>query len=386
LGGWISLTADDSVLHIMPRFLSIALCSLGLALWVSACSSSTKGNSAGGDAGPSGSHASGGASNSADSGAQVSNGGRGNGGRSNGNGGTSNSTDGSVVGGPDASNNTAADSGADATVAPGGPVAAIPLATNLDTSAAADDDAALQQLVGEYDVAIFFAPVGKESDIGAGKIKIAYDGDIITLTLKNASGITLAEVANSRMNPMNYGQAAYTRIIGKILVDQRDTEYMRIDVDLLPTGSVSGYVGGSGEYYHFRNNVIHYGPTPPQHLIAQVGTWSGPQLALTCGQPPVTVAITAAGGVTISGKGNLDCMDAQVQNQWDGQDDYVEPKPNSQGLVNVVIDSARGGGSQAEGGMKIIVDEDPTVVGVKGARAGLSGTRGNLEVDNPVKQ
>ena len=128
---------------------------------------------------------------------------------------------------------------------------------------------------------------------------------------------------------------------------------------------------------------MHYGATPPAHLAAQTGTWSGPQLALTCNRPPVTVVVTAA-GVTLTGTANLDCMAAEVTNQWDGQDDYVAPGATA-GTVDVVLDSAKGGGSAAPGGITVTVAADATVAGIVAARTTLAGARGNLEVQNPQK-
>jgi hypothetical protein len=255
---------------------------------------------------------------------------------------------------------------------------------NLNVSAL-DDEAALKQLVGVYDVAIFFSEKGKESGLGAAKLDVAYDGDKITLTLKKPAGSTIVKVENSRKMPVMYGQATFFKVLNKILVDQRDSPFERIDVTLAVGGFISGYVGGSGQFFHFRNNLVHYGTTPPAHLIAQAGTWSGPQLALTCDRPPVTVVVTQTAGVTLTGKANLDCMPAEVTNQWDGQDDFVAPG-SAAGTVDVVLDSANRGGSAPPGGIKVTVGADSTVAGIKEARTALAGARGNLEVQDPQRQ
>jgi hypothetical protein len=254
---------------------------------------------------------------------------------------------------------------------------------NLNVSAL-DDEAALKQLVGTYDVAVFFSETGKESGLGAAKLDVAYDGDKITLTLKKPSGSTIVKVENSRKMPVMFGQATFFKVLNKILVDQRDSPFERIDVTLAATGFISGYVGGSGQFFHFRNNLVHYGTTPPAHLITQAGTWTGPQLALTCNRPPVTVVVTTAASVTLTGKANLDCMDAEVSNQWDGQDDYVAPG-TAAGTVDVVLDSANGGGSAAAGGITLTVGADSSVAGISDARTTLAGARGNLEVADPLK-
>jgi hypothetical protein len=351
----------------MLKHLSILLCTTTTAFFLfSACSSDSDGPAAVGDSGVN----TGNASGDGDGDDGGSQGAAGNGSNTDDDAGSGN--------GPGAS-----DDAGGGNPGTGGPVAAIPLSdADFDTSML-DDEEALQKLVGEYDVAIYFAPEDKLSDIGRGTIDVAYDGDIVHLTLKAADGRTVAEVQNSRQMPVNYGQAAFTQVLGKILVDDRDSDpqSQRIDVTLAPDGSIYGYVGGAGEFYQFRNNVIHFGPTPPPHLLAQEGTWVGPQLALTCERPPITVDIAADASVTISGTANLDCEPGEVQNQWDGQDDYVGPRPGSPGVVDIVIDSA--GYAKA---IRLTVDEDPEVVGVLGAKAVLEGFRGNLESESLEKQ
>jgi hypothetical protein len=265
--------------------------------------------------------------------------------------------------------------------------AAVPIGLldkNLNVSAL-DDDAALKQLAGVYDVAIFFSAPGKESELGAAKLEVAYDGDKITLSLKKPTGATIVKVENSRKMPVMYGQAAFYKVLNKILVDQRDSPFERIDVTLAANGFISGYVGGSGQFFHFRNNLVHYGKTLPADLVKMAGTWSGPQLALTCDRPPVTVVVTAAGSVTLTGKANLDCMPAEVTNQWDGQDDYVAPGITP-GTVDIVLDSAKGGGSAPPGGIKLSVGVEPTGAAFVRASTTLAGARGNVEVHNSVRQ
>lgn len=349
----------------MLKHLSVLLCSTTAAFFVfSACSSSSDGPSTAGDGGVNTANGDGDAVGSGDG---DSDDGGSQGAAGSGNGGAS--SDDAGVGNGDGGTDPGVD----------GPVAAIPLSDEDFDTSMLDDEEALQKLVGEYDVAIYFAPEDKLSNIGRGTIDVAYDGDIVHLTLKGADGHTVAEVQNSRQMPVNYGQAAFTQVLGKILVDDRDSDpqSQRIDVTLAPDGSIYGYVGGAGEFYQFRNNVIHYGPTPPPHLLTQEGTWVGPQLALTCERPPVTVEIAADASVTISGTANLDCEPGEVQNQWDGRDDYVGPRPGTPGAVEIVIDSAG-----YEKAIKLTVDEDPEVVGVRGAKAVLEGFRGNLESES----
>jgi hypothetical protein len=357
----------------MLKHLSVLLCTTTTALVVfGACSSDSDGPVTAGDSGVNTANGDGDGVGNGDGDGDDDGGSQGVAGSGNGGNGGDDASAGSD---PGTSDDGGADPGA------GGPVAAIPLSdADFDTSML-DDEEALQKLVGEYEIAIYLAPEDLRSDIGPGTIDVAYDGDIVHLTLKDADGATIAEVQNSRENPVDYGQAAFTQVLGKILVDDRSSMHQRIDVTLSPDGSIFGYVGGAGEFYQFRNNIIHYGPTPPQHLLSQVGTWVGPQLAGTCERPPITLEVAADASVTLSGTANLDCQPGEIQNRWDGQDDFVVARAGT-GTVQIVIDSTHGGGSQATGGVWLTVNEDPDVVGVLGAKAVLEGFRGNLESES----
>jgi hypothetical protein len=159
-------------------------------------------------------------------------------------------------------------------------------------------------------------------------------------------------------------------------------------VSFLDAGRLSGYVGSAGtaESYRFRNDVVHYGAGMPPHLAAQLGSWSAVSTSMLCEQAPVLLAVDARGGVSMSGKASADCEDAQVDNAWDGQDDYVAPKLAAGDGVEIVIDSFKGGGSQLPGGIFITVPADPKQAGVWLAKTVLDGERGNLEVAFPIKQ
>ncbi|MBO9539564.1 hypothetical protein J7643_03125 [bacterium] len=104
----------------------------------------------------------------------------------------------------------------------------------------------------------------------------------------------------------------------------------------------------------------------------------------------MTVTIGAGGTVTISGKAALSGADATVTAKWDGQDDYIAPDTTlATGDFVIVLNSTNGGGSQAEGGIKLIV---PALSGLKEApvlkyaNSNLSGMNGALTVKGPAKQ
>lgn len=269
-----------------------------------------------------------------------------------------------------------------------GGVPPLGLAPDGYDTAGLSEEETLVFLAGEHEVVIFFTPEGEEAKLGRGTIEVILEqnNDVVRLALKDADGNVLVTAENSRSDPQDYGRVSlYAN--NKIIVHQRNVDEQKqfIDVNFYPDGFINGYVGNLAQYYRFRNNLVHYGLTVPPHLVTQAGTWSAPQLANTCDKPDVTVEITAQGSVTMSGQGNLDCTDIEVENAWDGQDDYIEPGFES-GTVDVVLDSYKGGGSQEPGGIWITVNEDPGVEGVYLVETTLSGFSGALAVANPEKK
>jgi hypothetical protein len=246
---------------------------------------------------------------------------------------------------------------------------------------------ALTHLAGRYDVAIYFTPEDERDELGKGTLEAAFDGDIVQLTLETSRGDVLAKVASSLSTPDN-ASVQLDQPARQLVVDQSTSLRGAIHVSFLDAGGLSGYVGSSGsaESYRFRNDVLHYGAGMPPHLAAQLGTWSAVSTSMLCEQAPVLVAVDALGGVRVSGKASADCDDAQVDNAWDGQDDYVAPKLGVSDGVEIVIDSFKGGGSQPAGGIFITVPADAKQTGVWLAKTVLEGARGNLEVAYPIKQ
>jgi hypothetical protein len=269
----------------------------------------------------------------------------------------------------------------------GEPVDPIPASTKDFDLSALSEDQALTHLSGRYDVAIYFTPEDERDELGKGTLEVAFDGDVVQLTLEGGRGDVLVQVASSLTTPDN-ASVQLDQAARQLVVDQSTSLLGGIHVSFLDAGALSGYVGSAGaaESYRFRNDVVHYGAGMPPHLAAQVGSWSAVSTSMLCEQAPVLVAVDARGGVRMSGKASADCEDAQVDNAWDGQDDYVAPKLAASDGVEIVIDSFKGGGSQLPGGIFITVPADARQAGVWLAKTVLDGDRGNLEVAFPIKQ
>lgn len=257
----------------------------------------------------------------------------------------------------------------------------------------------LAAVTGTHEVAIYRAPTGNEGDIGKGTLIISGTADDWSMQLKNSSG-TVISSGNSKS--VAYG--AITPSIGMLFLNGGGTSSpdKYLSVTVTPEGQITGSAGGLGEY-GFRNNIAGYGTAVPGVFAKLAGTYAGPQLANTCEKPPVTVTIAANGAVTNTGKGNLSCADATITNQWDGNDDFIYSQVISVGSWQTVggslqwvsqdqtqyviqIDSAKGGGSQPQGGIQLITDSLDAPTQLFNARSALSGMAGNLEVNNPVKQ
>jgi hypothetical protein len=256
---------------------------------------------------------------------------------------------------------------------------------DFDVSAMTEEEA-LTHLSGSYDVAIYFTPEDKKAELGKGTIELAFDGDIVKLTLKSGAGSTLAQAASSRTTPQD-ASVEFDQTARQLVVDQASSTEGGVHVSFLEAGGLIGYVGSTGtaESYRFRNNVVHYGPGLPPHLAAQIGTWSAANTSLLCEQAEVLVTVEDTGHVRMSGKASADCEDAEVTNDWDGQDDYVAPKIGAADGVEIVMDSYKGGGSQPGGGIFITVPADAKQAGIWLSKTVLDGARGNLEVAYPIK-
>ena len=103
----------------------------------------------------------------------------------------------------------------------------------------------------------------------------------------------------------------------------------------------------------------------------------------------MTVVVEEGGKVTNTGTANLSCVEAEIVNAWDGQDDYVVPMyfnvQAGQAGFEVQLDTQKGGGSQPEGGIRVLVSAaEPRVM--LSATSVLSGNSGNIELQVPEKQ
>jgi hypothetical protein len=244
--------------------------------------------------------------------------------------------------------------------------------------------------VGTHAVAIYKTPEDVTSRIGKGTLEVTRDGTSLTVTLKDAGGGKIATSTNDLENGKD-GWASINTAVGMLQVFQYYTQDRVINTWFRPGGGIEGSSGGSAtNTYLFRNNVEHVGAPVPEAFGHLAGTWKGAQEANTHGKPDVTVTIASDGTVTISGKTDLSGKDATITTRWDGQDDYIIPLTTSAtGDYAIMLDSTRGGGSQAEGGIKLTV---PALSGLKDSPAlkqvhsTLSGMEGDLTVNWPAKQ
>ncbi len=209
---------------------------------------------------------------------------------------------------------------------------------------------------GEHPVAIYATPAGKGSDIGKGKLVLSRNGTTFTMKLLNASGSVLAEnnVDINANGGSNYKQ--FIRVSGSpsnttITTWANTPDSKRQQILILADDNGELYDGYTSiqfsNQYRFRNNVEHFGMTPPAALASLAGTWEGPHLQPLCSPNPVTVTIAADGSVTFKGKSSLNCEPQNATVKWDGQDDFV--RPNTKEF------------NQVETGSRIAIDYGRTV-------------------------
>lgn len=187
---------------------------------------------------------------------------------------------------------------------------------------------------GEHPVAIYATPAGKGSDIGKGKLVLSRNGTTFTMKLLNAGGSVLAEnnVDINANGSSNYKQ--FIRVSGSpsnttitTWANNQDSKRQQILIYADDNGELyDGYTSIEfSNQYRFRNNVEHFGTTPPAAFASLKGTWEGPHLQPLCSPNPVTVTIAADGSVTFKGKASMNCEVQDVTVKWDGQDDFVRP-------------------------------------------------------------
>lgn len=262
----------------------------------------------------------------------------------------------------------------------------------------ATGSAAVDVWAGSYPVAIFKTPEGQSGHLGPATFEVKRDGRIVSLALKDASGALLRKSAVSLdFESWSIGNVQVQESVSQLIVDETKEAHRRM-LGQFGTGTfhgVEGQVGGQAGFtepdiFHFRNHVEYVGSAVPEVFGHLAGTYKGPQEANTNGKPDVTVTIAADGTVTLSGKGAVSGADATITAKWDGQDDFIAPdKTLAAGDFVIMLNSTHGGGSQAEGGIKLIV---PALSGLKDspvlkyAHTNLSGMNGGITVNGPVKQ
>ncbi|MNX89329.1 hypothetical protein D3C86_1213370 [compost metagenome] len=218
------------------------------------------------------------------------------------------------------------------------------------------------------------------------------------MALSDASGQLIRKSAVSLdFESWSVGLVQVQDFVSQLIVDETAVPHRRM-LGQFGTGNImgpDGQIGGQAGFtepdiYHFRNNIEYVGAAVPEVFAHMAGTWKGPQEANTNGKPDVTVTIGADGTVSISGKAALSGAAATVNAKWDGQDDFIAPDTTlATGDFVIMLNSTNGGGSQTEGGIKLIV---PAVSGLKDAPvlkyayANLSGMNGALTVRGPLKQ
>lgn len=277
---------------------------------------------------------------------------------------------------------------------PGG-TAKVGLADKSFALNGATGSAAVDVWAGSYPVAIFKTPSTDTSRIGAGRMDVKRDGRLVSIALSDASGKLIRKSAVSLdFESWSIGNVQVQDFVSQLIVDETAVEHRRMLAQFGTgqlhggDGNVRGQAGfNEPDIYHFRNNVEYVGAAVPEVFKHLAGTWKGPQVANTNGKPDVTVTVAADGKVTISGKAALSGKEGTVTATWDGQDDFIAPD-SSMGAGNyaIVLNHLNGGGSQAEGGIKLIVTALSGTPSVKNAYANLTGMDGALEVNTPAKQ
>jgi hypothetical protein len=256
------------------------------------------------------------------------------------------------------------------TGAPGGPAIGPASFPNFSTE---DNEKFLAGIVGTHDVAIYRMPEGREAEVGPAKLAIEGTASAFKATLKNWKGDVVSSFDSTTAT-----NAMLTPIIGQVFgfADDQVTGYLNISVG--PEGFISGAAGGFGQAA-FRNVITAYGKEVPPLFATIAGTYTAPAEALTCDRPPVTVTITAEGKVNLAGKYNLSCGDGTVEVTWDGNDEFQAPYLGGPtGMVELRLDSRKGGGSQEAGGIVLRTDMDGAGAKLIHAISYGAGATGNL--------
>ncbi len=265
-------------------------------------------------------------------------------------------------------------------------------ATSVDFG---NENAVVDFFAGEHDMAIYSTPTGKDNEIGKGKLIISREGNVFGMKLVAASGNTLAEAKLDLTNNDDYNYESLSKpVAGQYIVgasERLNGERIQIDGHVRDNGELWGQIWKEGVLlYRFRNNVAHFGKVPPAAIAALAGEWEGPHMQPLCSPNIVTVSVANDGTITLKGKTALSCAVVEVIGKWDGQDDYVRPntegwKPTNVGSI-INIDASKGGGSQGDGGLFILVSELKDPKGILEVQSYGAGAAGNILVEKPTKK
>lgn len=270
-------------------------------------------------------------------------------------------------------------SGGTPTVSPLAPIGfAAFKGSDWGTSFTINKDKVLSDVSGTHTVAIYRAPPGNEAHIGPGKLTMSGTSAQWSAKLEASNGDVISNVTSAG--------AIFQNIMGlqgpvKMTLNAGTPPAKFIDFTIQgSTGDISGSAGGFGEY-GFRNNVVAYGPTVPAVMSLYASDWKGPQEALTCARPTVTLTVTASGVVT-NAKAAGTCQEAQVNATWDGNDDYVGLA--SEGGHEIQLDSSKIGGSQPQGGIRILIADVENKGPISKVSSVLAGSAGNIITNYPT--
>ncbi len=242
----------------------------------------------------------------------------------------------------------------------------------------------MANVVGTYDVAIFRVPVGQENLIGPAKLTISETGGVKAMELATPGGTVISHIDTNYPHLPPATSFQFQAGIGQIVGINGSATDNYLVVQFGAAGLLTGTAGGFSQI-GFRNSLNAYNTPLPAAFAALAGTWIGPAQALTCGQPNVTVTITAAGKVTVNGEPNLSCATGTiVEATWDGNDDYIIPL--STGGYRIALDSLKGGGSASGGGIFITIPDPTNPTSITKVLTTLTGMGGAIEVNSPVKQ
>ncbi|MCW5654395.1 hypothetical protein [Hydrogenophaga sp.] len=277
----------------------------------------------------------------------------------------------------------------------GGSVA---LAAPFDFSGNPSDEAIMQTMAGEYDVAIVNAIDAAQT--GPGKLVVAYTGGdgAVTVTLKDAGGNVLVSRSAPALSDRNCadgrcinlwdsatGYGGGGRRLGVYnYYDAGNSSVSPVayaQVSFLPTGHLMGHVGT----YDIRNGVHAYGGAVPAQFATLAGTYAGTEQTQLCGAGnPVLVDITAGGSIRVQGLSSVSCQAQDMSAQWDGQDDFIAVEPS--GDILLKLNSRFIGGSQPGGGitLKLATSQSPT--SFTEAALTLAGAAGGVTTVNAVRQ